>query len=139
MAKIPEWLRKIGRGGQNRITGKGRGIRQLDEGKVAGPGIEKLQRWEQTGAIDIRKSMSTEQARKYFFGLEAIKRNPSLRSRFGQWDTERRRILAAAETEFKKARGILQNVELDHQQVNELGVEIKKAMDALEKRISSGI
>jgi hypothetical protein len=139
MAKIPNWLRKIGRKGPIRITRAGKGIRRLDEGKVAGPGVEKIQRWEQAGTVDIRKPMSTEQARRYFFGLEAVKRNPSLRSRFGQWDTERRRILAAAETEFKKARGILQNVELDHRQVNDLGVEIKKKMDALEKRISSGI
>lgn len=139
MVKIPKWLRKIGRIGPIKITREGKGIRQLDKGKVAGPGIEKIQRWEQAGTVDIRKPMSTEQARKYFFGLEAVKRNPSLRSRFGQWDTERKRILAIAEIEFKKARGIPQNVELDHQQVNELGVEIKKKTDALEKLISSGI
>ena len=139
MAKIAEWLRKIGRTGPIRIRRGGSGTNQLDKGKVAGPGIEKLQRWEQADVVDIRKPMNTEQARKYFFGLEALKRNPSLRSKFGQWDTERRRILAAAETEFKKARGILQNIELDHQQVNDLGLEIKKKMDALEKRISSGI
>ncbi len=139
MAKIADWMRKIGRISPIKVRRNGRGIKQLDEGKVAGPGIEKLQRWEQKGTVDIRKPMSTEQARKYFFGLEAVKRNASLRSKFGQWDTERRRILATSETQFKKARGIAQDIELDHQQLNELGVEIKNKMDALERRISSGI